>query len=130
MEVARSRGRCIARAAAFAAWASLAGSAAAQGTPASTLPQAVHAVPDYLARMDSDGDGRVSLAEYQAWMGYGFDVMDRDHDGVLSVIELPGGRGAPLTREAHRARLAETFARQDRDRDGFLDARELAAPPR
>ena len=84
----------------------------------------------YLARMDADGDGRVSLAEYQAWMGYGFDAMDRDHDGVLSPPELPGGRGAPLTRDAHRARLAAAFARQDRSRDGFLDATELAAPPR
>ncbi len=83
----------------------------------------------YLARMDADGDGRVSLAEYQAWMGYGFDAMDLDHDGVLSAPELPGGRGAPLTREAHRTRLAAAFARQDRNHDGVLDAHELAAPP-
>jgi Ca2+-binding EF-hand superfamily protein len=48
---------------------------------------------------------------------------------VLSPAELPGGRGAQLTREAHRARLAAAFARQDRDRDGFLDVRELSAPP-
>jgi hypothetical protein len=92
--------------------------------------QAVHATADYLARMDADGDARVSLAEYQAWMGYGFDDMDRDRDGTLSKAELPGGRGAPLSRDAHRARLAATFARQDRNRDGVLDAGELAAPPR
>ena len=91
--------------------------------------QSVRRTTDYLARMDADGDGRVSLAEYQAWMAYGFDAMDRDDDGVLSPAELPGGRGATLTREAHRARLAATFARQDRDRDGFLNASELAAPP-
>ena len=84
----------------------------------------------YLARMDADGDGRVSLAEYQAWMGYAFDAMDRDHDGVLSPAELPGGRGAALTRDTHRARLSATFARQDRNGDGILDATELAAPPR
>jgi Ca2+-binding EF-hand superfamily protein len=116
------RRECIALAAALAATA-----AAAALPPARA--QAVHRTTDYLARMDSDGDGRVSLAEYQAWMGYGFDAMDRDHDGVLSPVELPGGRGAALTREAHRARLAAAFARQDRDRDGYLDARELAAPP-
>ena len=91
--------------------------------------QAVQGAAGYLARMDADGDGRVSLPEYQAWMGYGFDAMDRDHDGVLSAGELPGGRGAPLTRDAHRARLAAAFARQDHDRDGFLNALELAAPP-
>lgn len=92
--------------------------------------QSVHGTSDYLARMDADRDGRVSLAEYQAWMAYGFDAMDRDHDGVLSPAELPGSRGAPLTRDAHRARLAATFARQDRNRDGVLDAAELATPPR
>jgi hypothetical protein len=84
---------------------------------------------DYLARMDADGDGRVSLPEYQDWLGYAFDAMDRDHDGVLTAAELPGGRGALLTRDAHRARLAAVYARQDRDRDGFLNASELAAPP-
>lgn len=90
----------------------------------------VRASGDYLARMDRDGDGRVSLAEYQDWLSYAFDAMDRDHDGVLSAAELPGGRGTPLTRAQHRARLALAFARQDRNHDGLLDARELAAPPR
>jgi len=85
---------------------------------------------EYLARMDADGDGRVSLAEYQAWMSYAFDGMDRDGDGVLAPHEQPGGRGAALTRAQHLARLAERFVRQDANRDGFLNARELAAPPR
>ena len=90
----------------------------------------VRASGDYLARMDRDGDGRVSLAEYQDWLSYAFDAMDRDHDGVLATAELPGGRGPRITRAQHRARLAVAFARQDRDHDGVLDARELAAPPR
>lgn len=83
----------------------------------------------YLARMDADGDGRVSLAEYQHWMGYAFERMDADGDGVLRGDELPGGRGAPVTRERHQAALAAGFARQDRNADGQLDAGELAAPP-
>jgi Ca2+-binding EF-hand superfamily protein len=89
----------------------------------------VRASGDYLARMDRDGDGRVSLAEYQDWLSYAFDAMDRDHDGMLTTAELPGGRGATITRAQHRARLAAAFARQDRNHDGFLDAGELAAPP-
>jgi Ca2+-binding EF-hand superfamily protein len=94
-------------------------------------PQAqVRASGDYLARMDRDGDGRVSLVEYQDWLSYAFDAMDRNHDGVLAPDELPGGRGAAITRTQHRARLADAFRRQDRDHDGFLGARELAAPPR
>jgi len=84
---------------------------------------------DYLSKMDVDGDGKVSLAEYQAWLGYAFHGMDRDRDGVLSPSEQPGGRGAPLTLAEHRARIAERFRKQDANRDGFLSAKELAAPP-
>jgi hypothetical protein len=85
---------------------------------------------DYLERMDRDGDRGVSLTEYQDWLSYAFDAMDRDHDGVLSRAELPGGRGQTLARAEHRARLAAAFQRQDRNGDGVLDLRELAAPPR
>ena len=80
--------------------------------------------------MDADRDGRIALVEYQDWLCYAFDAMDRNHDGVLSPAELPGGRGKPLTRDEHRSRLAAAFRRQDRNGDGFLDSRELAAPPR
>jgi len=90
----------------------------------------VTASADYLARMDADHDGRVSLVEYQDWLSYAFDAMDADHDGTLSPAEQPGGRGKPITRDAHRARLAEAFARQDKNHDGTLSAAELAAPPR
>ena len=99
----------------------------AAATPA--LAQ-VAATADYLARMDADGDGRVSLAEYQDWMGYAFEGMDGDGDGVLAAHELPGGKGPPLAREVHLARLAERFRKQDANGDGALDAKELAAPPR
>ncbi len=85
---------------------------------------------DYLQRMDTDGDERVSLAEYQAWMGYAFARMDRDGDGVLAPGELPGGKGEQVSLETHRERLAARFQRQDRDGDGYLDAAELTAPPR
>ncbi|WP_372016915.1 EF-hand domain-containing protein [Pseudoxanthomonas sp. 10H] len=84
---------------------------------------------DYLARMDSDGDGRVSQAEYVAWMGYAFERMDVDGDGVLAPSEQPGSKGRPLSLETHRQRLADRFVRQDANKDGYLDARELAAPP-
>ena len=84
---------------------------------------------DYLSKMDRDGDGKVSLAEYQDWLGYAFHGMDRDRDGALSPSEQPGGRGAPVTLAEHRARIAERFRKQDANRDGFLSARELASPP-
>lgn len=84
----------------------------------------------YLQRMDSDGDGRVSEAEYVQWMLYAFDRMDRNGDGVLSADELPGGKGRPISREQQRRILVQRFHTQDANGDGVLDARELAAPPR
>ncbi len=90
----------------------------------------VEATTDYLSRMDGDGDGKVSLDEYLAWMSYAFDARDRNGDGTLAGDELPGGRGNPIPRQQHRERLAATFHKQDADRDGYLSARELAAPPR
>lgn len=84
---------------------------------------------DYLARMDGDSDGRVSLSEYQQWMSYAFDARDLDGDGVLAVAELPGAKGQPISRASHLQRLAARFQRQDANRDGYLSARELAAPP-
>jgi len=89
----------------------------------------VHGTGDYLQRMDTDANGKVSLLEYQDWLSYAFDNMDRNRDGLLAPEEQPGGRGKPLTREAHRTRVAEMFKRQDRNRDDVLDAKELAAPP-
>ncbi|MBB1088776.1 EF-hand domain-containing protein [Lysobacter sp. SG-8] len=89
----------------------------------------VQATSDYLQRMDTDGDGRVSLEEYQAWMSYAFERMDANGDGTLTPDELPGGRGKPVSLVEHRAKLARTFNRQDQDRNGYLDARELSAPP-
>jgi hypothetical protein len=84
----------------------------------------------YLQRIDVDGSGNVSLAEYQQWMGYAFERMDRDGDGILAAHELPGGRGRPVRLDDHRAALAAAFGRQDANGDGVLDATELAAPPR
>ncbi|KRG46875.1 calcium-dependent protein kinase 21 [Stenotrophomonas panacihumi] len=98
----------------------LAGSAHAQVTDSG----------EYLKRMDTDGDGRVSLAEYLAWMSYAFDQRDRNGDGVLSADELPGGRGKPVTREEHIATLTARFKKQDANGDGWLSAKELLAPPR
>lgn len=101
-------------------------------TPPPTAPppgSTPKASGDYLSRMDTDHDGRISVLEYQDWLSYAFDGMDLDRDGVLSAREQPGGRARPITRAEHRTRLAERFKRQDRDRNGFLDAKELAAPP-
>lgn len=109
-------------------WLLLAGAFVAQAgaAPLAATPR------EYLGRMDGDSDGRIGLSEYQDYLSRGFLHLDRDGDGRLSASEMPPGtraRRAP-TLEAHLRALAATFDRQDVDNDGYLDARELAAPPR
>jgi hypothetical protein len=98
-------------------------------TPAPAPADIPQRTGDYLTLMDTDGDRRVSPEEYQDWLSYAFDGMDRNRDGVLTPDEQPGGRGNLVTRADHRIRIAERFRRQDRNRDGFLDAQELSSPP-
>ena len=92
--------------------------------------QAPGSPAEYLSRMDLDGDGRISLAEYRDYMSRGFRRMDRDGNGILEGDEhaVPGSRPVPLPELM--TNLQRAFARQDRNGDGFLDSAELAAPPR
>lgn len=106
----------------FSCLALLLAAAGAQAQVADTV--------SYLQRMDTDGDGRVSVEEYVQWMMYAFERMDRNGDGVLGADELPGGKGTPITREQQRQTLIQRFHKQDANGDGYLSARELAAPPR
>ena len=75
-------------------------------------------VAAYLARLRMAGMAAYVVAKGDATAG-----------AVVVKVVLPGGRGKPVTREAHLAQLVERFRRQDVDRDGFLNAKELAAPP-
>ena len=84
---------------------------------------------DYFAAADRDGDGRLSLAEYQDWMSYAFRRLDRNGDGVLAPEEQVVPNAVRLTIEELHARQAEQFRRQDRDHDGRLSASEFLAPP-
>lgn len=96
-----------------------------------TAAQAQSTRAEYLRLFDTDGDGRVSLAEYQEYMSRGFYAMDRNGDGVLTADELPPGVSArtPRTLDAHRRALARMFDRLDVNNDGYLDANELTAVP-
>jgi Ca2+-binding EF-hand superfamily protein len=85
---------------------------------------------DYLRQFDSNHDGRVSEAEYLAYMSQGFRNMDTNGDGVLETSELPGGRGKPITLKEYQDNLRRQFHKLDRHHHGYLDAQELTAPPR
>ena len=83
----------------------------------------------YFDVVDTDRDGRISLAEYQERMSWAFRQMDANRDGILAPSEqlVPG---APTTTLAElQARLERQFHRQDKNRNGSLDAREFLAPP-
>lgn len=84
---------------------------------------------DFVARMDTDVDGRVSLAEYTEHLSYAFRRMDANGNDVLEPSEQLVPNGKRLTLAEHHANLAAMFKRQDTSRDGFLSAAELAAPP-
>jgi len=97
------------------------------------LANAASTTSEYLADMDTNGDGKVDLAEYQDYMLAGFRAMDRNRNDILDLDEFPDGtigpNTAPVTLKSRLRNLKAAFGRQDRNRDGTLDARELGEPP-
>jgi Ca2+-binding EF-hand superfamily protein len=96
---------------------------------ATALPVAAQSRDDYLRRVDTDGDGRVSVSEYQFHMSFAFRQMDRNNDQILEPEEQLVPNAKTLTRAELDASMAAQFHRQDRNRDGYLNATELSAPP-
>jgi len=93
------------------------------------MPAAAQTRDDFLRRVDTDGDGRVSVSEYQFHMSFAFRQMDRNGDQILEPDEQLVPNAKSLTRVELDARMAAQFHRQDRNRDGYLNATELSAPP-
>ena len=84
---------------------------------------------DYFARVDQDGDGRVSLEEFLVKMSWAFSQRDANGNDVLDPDEQHVANARPITLEQHRARFTRQFVRQDGDGDGYLSRREFLAPP-
>jgi Ca2+-binding EF-hand superfamily protein len=110
------------RHAAFAALCLATTAALAQGLP--STPK------EYLQRMDSNGDGKVDEAEYVRYMSQGFMRMDVNGDGVIDANDGPMRPGArPIRLDTFQRSLIQQFHKLDKNKDGYLSAKELAQPP-
>jgi Ca2+-binding EF-hand superfamily protein len=110
--------------------ASLALSATA-GTAHAQEPEARQAGGQWLLqRFDADGDGRVTLEEFQAAGEARFATLDADGDGRISAEEFAAAR--PEGRRAGRPQADENrprrgLARMDADGDGYVSKAEFEA---
>jgi Ca2+-binding EF-hand superfamily protein len=85
---------------------------------------------EYLQRMDANGDGRIDEAEYVRYMSQGFLRMDVNGDGVIDANDGPMRPGArPIHLDEFQRNLIHQFHKLDRNKDGYLNAKELSQPP-
>lgn len=89
-----------------------------------------------LARMDRNGDGKISFEEYRNAMLRRFAARDKNNDGVLDSSEFPREWLAGAAEEAAQQRvtledfgaeLETTFKRFDSNGDGELEGAEFDA---
>ncbi len=84
-----------------------------------------------LMRYDTNGDGFVDKAEWDAGQEARFKQLDTDKDGKLSRDELfartPASNGGVLPSEAQQRRQDSSFKLLDSDKDGFVSKEEFLA---
>jgi hypothetical protein len=98
--------------------------------------QPVDTAQAMLDRMDRNLDGKISIEEYRNAMVRRFGARDLNDDGVLEGDEFPKewlagadvqGATGKVTWEQFAVELQLVFDQFDVDRDGQLDAAEIAA---
>jgi class 3 adenylate cyclase/Ca2+-binding EF-hand superfamily protein len=118
------------------------GPAIASRTPAAPPTQARKS-SFLFQKLDTNKDGKVSLAELQAWRDAQFEALDSNHDGFLSREEVEAGRtkfawkiarsfdlidtnqDQKLSREEFRAAGRRRFLMFDGNRKGYLTEKEV-----
>ena len=97
--------------------------------------QPVDTAKAMLDRMDRNVDGKISFEEYRNAMIRRFGARDRNNDGVLEGDEFPKewlagadvqGATGKVTWEQFAVELQLVFDQFDVDKDGQLDAAEIA----
>lgn len=76
---------------------------------------------DSFRKFDSNGDGKVTLGEFQSWRDGQFNAFDADKDGHLSQSELSAGRSL------FARKLLQSFSMIDSDQDQKLSRSEFQA---
>lgn len=93
-----------------------------------TMPPA--AQDPAFARLDGDGDGRISPIEADKDSAFGlkFDDLDTDDDGMVTAAEFGGtaGSAAPATAQPAAA-STDAFSSLDADKDGRVSSTEASA---
>jgi hypothetical protein len=123
-------------------WKQLVGAAVLLGAVAANAVEAQPAEPPVdtakamLDRMDRNVDGKISAEEYRNAMVRRFGARDLNDDGVLEGDEFPKewlagadvqAATGKVTWEQFAVELQLVFDRFDVDKDGQLDAAEIAA---
>ncbi len=79
-------------------------------------------------KMDANGDGSVSKAEFNAFHAKRFKGMDADKNGKVTLDELKNERKQAMVNNG-LAHLDKRFAAADANHDGGLDKEESQAMP-
>ena len=120
----------------WVAAAAVLGTVTANAANPQPADQPVDTAKAMLDRMDRNVDGKISFEEYRNAMIRRFGARDRNDDGVLEGDEFPKEwlAGADVqeatgkvTWEQFAIQLVVVFDQFDSDKDGQLDAAELAA---
>ena len=107
--------RPILFAAGLLAFAAAAGAAQAAPSPTAMLEKA-----------DANRDGYVTRPEYRTLRESQFERLDRDHDGVARISDLPR---LAQSDKPEAKRLRELLQRADRDHDGRVTRAEFVDGP-
>jgi Ca2+-binding EF-hand superfamily protein len=101
------------------------------GSSGIATAQPVDTAEQLLERMDRNVDGKISFEEYRNAMVRRFDAIDVDGDGTLEAQEIPpewlAVTGATVSRLDFGDSLQPVYDRFDANKDGQMDAAEIAA---
>lgn len=83
----------------------------------------------YFDVVDTNRNNKISLEEYVDRFTFAFRKMDSNRDSILQPSEQLVPNGPTVTLLELKYRLEKQFHRQDKNKDGWLSAREFLAPP-